>query len=81
MIFSNVSSSFVKALLRKELKDVAFVYQLKGRDFKSGLRSVVPEAVVSVCLEVEEKSLPMVKLNVVAQKCKSLLGVVWLNDR
>jgi hypothetical protein len=67
MIFSNVSSSFVEALLSKE-NDVGFVYQLKGHDWKR-TRSMIPEAALSVWLESGNQLFPMIKLSIVAQEC------------
>jgi len=72
MIYSNVSSSFVEALLGKEKDDVSFVYQLKNEVLVYGVTSPIPEAMVSVWLEVGEKLLPMVKLKVSAHECKSI---------
>jgi hypothetical protein len=71
MVYSDVSSSFVEALLGKEKDDVAFVYRLKGMTpFQCGQANPVPEAVVCVWLEVGEELLPMVKLKVAEQNCK-----------
>jgi len=80
MIFSNVSSSFVEALLSKE-NDVGFVYQLKGhhkshdkgRDRERTTR-IVPEATLSVWLESGKQLLPMIKLSIVAQGCMALFS-------
>ncbi|KAE9381644.1 HET-domain-containing protein [Stipitochalara longipes BDJ] len=68
MIYSNVSSSFVEALLGKESEDAAFVYQLKNEGFGYRVTSPIPEAMVSVWLEAGEKLLPMVKLKVSAHE-------------
>jgi hypothetical protein len=71
MVYSDVSSSFVEALLGKKKDDVGFVYHLKGMTaLQWGETNPVPEAVVSVWLEVGEELLPMVNLKVVAQNCK-----------
>ncbi|PMD40055.1 HET-domain-containing protein [Hyaloscypha variabilis F] len=68
MIYSNVSSSFVEALLSKEKEDIAFVYQLKNEKSGFGAASLIPEAMVSVWLEAGDRLLPMVKLKVSAHE-------------
>lgn len=81
MVFSNVSGSFVEALLKTSGKDVvgdesslSFVYQLKSDKFVDsrvpGAFSIIPDPVLSVWLEVGEKLLPMVKLKIDARDCK-----------
>ncbi|TVY84431.1 hypothetical protein LSUE1_G002663 [Lachnellula suecica] len=73
MIFSNVSSSLVEALLSKN-DDLSFVYRLQGSSERKDARKKtgrrIPEAVLSVWLESKEQSLmPMIKLSIVAQNC------------
>jgi hypothetical protein len=78
MIFSNVSGSFVEGLLGKE-EESAFVYQLKQQDPMITLSGNL-EAVISVWLQVGEKLFPMVKLQVLPQRCRvpSALHIVYL---
>jgi hypothetical protein len=69
MVFSNVSGSFVEAVIRKQEGDrgeeMGFVYQLKREGFLTD-----QDPVLSVWLEVGEKLVPMVKLKISAGDCK-----------
>jgi len=74
MIFSNVSSSLVEALLKKEgeKSQVAFVYQLKKEGGDSELPFVrsVPESILSIWLNIGGMLIPMIKLKLIAQDCE-----------
>lgn len=68
MVFSNVSGSFVEALIRQQGGKggkMGFVYQLKGEALLTD-----PNPVLSVSLEVGEKLIPMIKLKISAGDCK-----------
>jgi hypothetical protein len=74
MIFSNVSGSFVEAVIRKHNEGgdrMGFVYRLK----RTG-RLMNPGPVLSVWLELDEKLLPMIKLKIAATDCKYRLQSV-----
>lgn len=73
MVFSDVSGSFVEAVLRKQsgkgASEIGFVYQLKRTEAFINLRE---ETVLSVWLEAGEKLVPMIKLKISAANCKCL---------
>ncbi|KAF4636296.1 hypothetical protein G7Y89_g1777 [Cudoniella acicularis] len=67
MIFSNVSSSFVKSLHENQndhKKALSFVYQLKG----SGSQDQNPGTVLSVWISVGSRLLPMIQLAITSNE-------------